>query len=207
MKSKPAVKMPDLVAVSKDTEKDRTAAGEQLAVVRSVAIVDAEDYKAAAQSIALIKQRFEEIDSKRRSWVDPLNGVIKSLNAFCKPALDFYSTAEREMKLKLVAYANAQAEAQDAAVEKMAKAKTPGDKKKLLAAIDASTVPRIGGVSMRTTWTGRVVDASKLPREYLVPNEALLKAATRSKNGDPKIPGWEAFPETIAAVSTTAADE
>lgn len=47
--------------------------------------------------------------------------------------------------------------------------------------------------SVRETWTFEVVDASLLPREYLMPNEARIKAVIAGKHGLMEIPGLRIF--------------
>lgn len=62
-----------------------------------------------------------------------------------------------------------------------------------MAAVAAAAPAKIDGVSMRREWSGEVVDAGLLPREYMRPDTAKLEATTKALGADPGIPGWRAF--------------
>lgn len=49
--------------------------------------------------------------------------------------------------------------------------------------------PKVAGFSRRTTWKAEVVDAAKLPREYLIPNQAALDGLAKATKGSVAIPG------------------
>lgn len=86
------------------------------------------------------------------------------------------------------------AEAARRSAEAAAAARKAEAERAAAAAAVAATVPaRLDGVSVRREWTGEVVDAGLLPREYMIPDTARLEAATRSLGADPGIPGWRAF--------------
>lgn len=63
----------------------------------------------------------------------------------------------------------------------------------------ASVAPEVKGQSQRTTFKARVVDVSKVPREYMVPNMDALNAIAKSTKGAITIPGVEMYPETTLA--------
>jgi len=65
-------------------------------------------------------------------------------------------------------------------------------------------IPPVVGQSSRTVWKARVVDAFKVPREYLMVNEALLdKVAGVTKGGAP-IPGVEFYSEQVMSARSKA---
>lgn len=78
--------------------------------------------------------------------------------------------------------------AQERGLEEAAK-----DHKATVRSIDSM---KISGA--RKTWTFKFVDATQLPREYLVPDPTLIRAAIR--NGVRAIPGLEIFEETSIAL-------
>jgi hypothetical protein len=53
-------------------------------------------------------------------------------------------------------------------------------------------LPKIEGISFPDTWTGEVVDASLIPKEYLTPDTDKLKAITKALKEATNIPGWKA---------------
>ena len=57
--------------------------------------------------------------------------------------------------------------------------------------------PVIQGVSTRTIWKFRIVDESKIPREYLSPNEVKLGAFARSTKGLVAVEGIEFYSQQI----------
>ena len=65
------------------------------------------------------------------------------------------------------------------------------------AVIVPSRVPRMAGVSPRETWKFRIIDESKIPREFLMVNESAIGAMVRSQKGQTRIPGVEVYPETV----------
>lgn len=53
--------------------------------------------------------------------------------------------------------------------------------------------PKVQGVTMRTRWKSRVVDAQAVPREYMVVNEKALDDIATATKGALKIPGVEFY--------------
>lgn len=58
---------------------------------------------------------------------------------------------------------------------------------------------KVAGVTTRENWSFRITDASKLPREYLVPNETAIRNVVRGLKGSTNIPGVEVFRDDIVA--------
>lgn len=61
--------------------------------------------------------------------------------------------------------------------------------------VSAAPKAKAAGTSYRTTWKARVVDASLIPREYLIPDEKMLAAMAKAAKGPSKIPGVEFYSE------------
>lgn len=74
------------------------------------------------------------------------------------------------------------------------------------AVVQAPTVVReqqkVAGISMRTRWLARVVNADLVPREYLVPNEQALNKIAEATKGSIKIPGVEIYGKSEVAASS-----
>ena len=191
---------PDRAALSA-ARADATEARGLLEAARSVEIASASDYAAAAETAAELRAMREAVEARRRSWVDPLNAVVRSINAAFKPAFDTLAGAERAIRDKIVAYSEAQSAAHEAAVREIAAAPTQAGREDAHARLSEAVVPRVEGLSLVETWEGEVVDAAKLPREYLVPDVRKLLEATRAAGGDPEIPGWRAIRKTGTRVA------
>ena len=58
------------------------------------------------------------------------------------------------------------------------------------------TIPKINGLAQRTTWTWRVVDINKVPRQYLKINDIAVNQVVRALREKSNIPGIEPYPET-----------
>ena len=52
-----------------------------------------------------------------------------------------------------------------------------------------ATAPKVKGISTRKKWSFEIVDAAKIPREYLVPNEVAIGGVVRALKGATNIPG------------------
>lgn len=60
----------------------------------------------------------------------------------------------------------------------------------------APTIPKVAGIKARINWKFRIVDASKIPAAYLMPNEVKIGQFVRdSKRAGEVIPGVEAYSE------------
>ena len=52
---------------------------------------------------------------------------------------------------------------------------------------------KVSGISYRDNWKFTIVDASKIPREYLIPDEKKIGAIARAMKGNIEIPGINIF--------------
>ena len=60
----------------------------------------------------------------------------------------------------------------------------------------APSVPKVAGIKARVNWKFRIVDASKLPRQFLMPDEVAIGQHIRAeKRAGEVIPGVEAYSE------------
>jgi len=63
----------------------------------------------------------------------------------------------------------------------------------------ASAPAKVSGLSTREHWDFRITDPSKLPREYLIPNEAAIRSVVKGLKGQTNIPGVEVFRDDVVA--------
>ena len=61
-------------------------------------------------------------------------------------------------------------------------------------------VARVKGVSSRTVWKFRILDETKIPRDYLLVNEQAIRAVVARTNGKIQIPGVEVYADQQVAV-------
>jgi DNA polymerase III alpha subunit (gram-positive type) len=62
--------------------------------------------------------------------------------------------------------------------------------------------PKVAGVSTREVWKFDITDASQIPREYLVVDEARIRKVVQALKGDAKIAGVRVYPERQIAAGS-----
>ena len=67
----------------------------------------------------------------------------------------------------------------------------------------AKTTPKVAGISLTKQWKYRIVDESKIPRQYMIPNESMIGSIVRNSKGVIIIPGVEIY--SVDSVSSRAA--
>jgi hypothetical protein len=174
-----------------------------LAFLEQVTITQSAEREFASNALAEVAQRHDIIDKKRLSWVGPLKAVTSDIDATFRPVTAALKRATEILKAKIGAYDVAQAQERDRLLKASAAALTQGQTS---VAMDAYVqaeqhVAADTGASSKIEWTGEVLDAALIPREYLMPNVAKLEAFTKALGTDPAIPGWRAF--QVAAVRTS----
>ena len=210
MKKKSAPIVPDLTIVAKATAAEAKESNELAAGVSSLVIDDDDSYRAGAELVASIKAHYEKVEGLRRSWVDPLNGVVASINKFFKPITTALERSEEVLKGKLSLFIESQSKERDrfiAAASKFSEAGKMTSASEMLASAGDCIVPKVAGLAVRETWDGFVDDPSAIPREYLVPDLKALLAVTRVRKGDTNIPGWKVEHRHNLAVSASTDDE
>ena len=67
-------------------------------------VTDVKSYEAAAENRKVCRHAKDRADAFRKSFTDPLNGVVKRWNAFFKPPMDTLMTGADIYEEKLLAY-------------------------------------------------------------------------------------------------------
>ena len=190
------------------------------------AITSTETYTEAGEHLKLIKAKTREFDELRKSLTKPLDESKKRIMDFFKRPVDFLSRAESSVKSAMLSWQREQerirreeeqrlAEIQRKEAEKLrkqaerAEAKGNIDKAEELkvksietqtiAPVVESKVEKISGILTKKIWKFRVLDITKIPREYLIPNEKILGELARATKGKFKIEGIEFYSENVIA--------
>lgn len=185
------------------TAKDAAAS---LDFIKGHTIETGAQFAGAVRMIAEIKSQWTAVDAKRKSYTAKLAEVVDQFNAEFKPPLEALKEAEKTLKEKLAGFAKARAEQRAALLLEAAEASEAGDRAKaeaLIAEAAGCEVPAVKGCSIRDVWTGEVVDAEAIPREYLIPDEKTLKALSKARKCDPGIPGWRAYPSPTVTITVS----
>lgn len=174
--------------------------------IKRLQIVNTADFAGAVRMVAQVKNKAEEVDAKRKEYTSKLAEIVDQFNGEFKPGLEALKEAEKTLKDKLAGFAKTQGERRAALLLEASAAAEAGDQAKaddLIAEAEGCEVPEVKGCSIRDVWTGEVEDPAVIPREYLIPDEKALKAVTKARKCDPKIPGWRAYPQPSVTITVS----
>lgn len=202
----PEVVLPKMgdVALAASTQSEE--ADEALELIRGIALRTNQELAGAVGVVAEMKEKRAAVDEQLKRFTAPLKGVIKDIEGFFKPAIKALDECEVLIKRKISDYTAGEAVQRDRLLADAGEAAQQGDAvaaRALVVKADAHLVDKVPGLSMREQWDGEVVDAEAIPREFLIPDVKALKALTRAKKCDPKIPGWRAHCGTTVAITTS----
>jgi len=186
-----------------DLDGEHAATVAALRELDTFTVTSDEDSAFAADLIREVRAKHKELDDRRKEVTGPLNGTVKTINGWFKPALDALENAEKKLKAKVALYMTEREKAAREALALAAAAQTAQEATAALAAAPApAAMPQ--GVSMRTVWRWRVTDAQAVPREFCSPDaariDAELRGALKDNEAPPEIPGVEFFQEAQMAV-------
>lgn len=180
--------IPATLTVNQPNALELTASKDKFTeLANSIVITDQVSLERAAKFLLDNKTEQKRLDEERRGFVDPLNKVVKDLNAKYKPISDALTSAESIVKGKISKYTaeqeriqrEAQAEAERKAEQqrqklevRAEKAEDKGDDHKaqslrdtaatVVAAAPAPVIHKVAGISTRKVWTAKVTDPMKL---------------------------------------------
>jgi hypothetical protein len=192
---------------------------------RTVEITDDESYKRAAEVLLQIKdlrrqidEAFDPIISKAHEAHREALGQKKRADAplveaegIIKPRIAAYiadinrKRTEEEARLREEERRKEEERRLEEAIKAEAAGQTEKAEEILAAPVSIAKVrptteaPRVAGVSIQKRWTYRIVDESKIPREYLSPDLIKIGAVVREFKGEAVIPGVEVFSEDNVA--------
>lgn len=183
------------------------------------------EYLTAAGILKTVKTKAAELDTLRKSMTRPLDEAKKRIMDFFRAPTEALDRMERTVKDAMVAFDREQERLRLAEEERLhklreaeearlaaatASAAAAGDLDALDSAIEqqqmaasapipvvSSATPQVAGISKRTVWRWRLVDLSRVPRDYLVLNETMVWELVRASGGAIQIPGIEVFSESV----------
>jgi hypothetical protein len=217
-KNPPAKRDPfDLKAVDKALEPFRNEIRRVLGEAKALEVTDDESNVQAAETLSTAKAIFKRIETKRKAIIEEPDGFVRAVNRVTKSLKDDLSEIEATIKPKMGRYAQeqerqrreaerrAQEEAKrlQAEAERRAKETNTEPVKVEAPAIPQKETPvrtAHGTTTTAKVWKHEVTDETKVPREYLMVNEAKVRQAV--KDGVREIPGVNIFQETQVRVRT-----
>lgn len=173
-----------------------------------IIVYDQPSYEAAGEILREIATVKKGIKAK---FAEPKKAAADAHKAICALENEFLAKVterENEIRQKMSAFYEAEQKRIAAEQERKrleaekqmqiaAEAEAAGDTEKAeiavaLAAMEESTVtvaPKAAGISMREVWSAEIVDITKVPREYLIPDMAALNALAKAMKRESTIPG------------------
>lgn len=187
---------------------------------KTIAITTPDTMATASQYLTGIKKRFKRIDEIRKEITSPLKDQVKKIDAMFNEQLEPLELVEGIIKKEMVRYQTEQeqiaqaeiAKQRKAAEEEQKKAQDEAKKKGMEAPVfvpkpimveqPANNVKTAGGATnFRKVWTFEITNPELIPREFLIPNEKLIRSSIVAAQGNIQIAGVRAFQETSVAVS------
>lgn len=192
------------------------AANTALEIAAQVEVSDASTAEAAKGQAVELKQIEAKIEDLRKNLVKPYNDRVKAINDTAKKISAPIEAGKKAIANKIVSWQTeermkAEAEAEQRRKDAEAEAErvrqndesTLEDVAKAEVKVEIASAPvKLSGamktISTREIWKFRIVDANKIPREYLQPNEVLIGSAVRG--GLRILDGVEIYSESSAVI-------
>lgn len=163
--------------------------------INKISIDTQEDYQAAAKLLSELKELGKLALGEQEKFTKPINELLKVTRSHFKPFFDKIAMLEEAKKAEMVAFLNKQ----EAEAKKLEKKFEEGGIKKVSTFMrkqeELQTTSEDAVVRRKKVL--KIVSEKKIPREYLVPNEALIMAALKDGKS---VPGCELAEEKIIAI-------
>ncbi len=206
----------------KEAQEKADEAASLLVIYTSLEVTTPPAYTAAGDDLKLLKSKWKELDALRKTMTKPLDESKNRIMEFFRGPLACLKEAQTAVSQAMVGYNQEQEKkrrleeeriraAQLKETARLAKladaAKGRGDTDKatqfeqrsedvaFAAPVVPTKVEKVAGLAMTKVWKHRIVDLSKLPRAYMIPNESLLGYTARTGRGLTPIPGVEFYSE------------
>lgn len=169
----------------------------------------------ASDALTRVRTFAKGIEEQRKIHLQPLNDYVKTINSRFATLKQPIEKAETHLLQQIQAYRNAlnvaakrEQQRQNRLAEKRAdRAEAKGIESPipeiiapLVMGAPKSMETDAGKISYRVDWKAEIVDASKLPREYLIPDEPKINAVVRASRGTIKIPGVRIYSVEVPIV-------
>lgn len=165
--------------------------GQALVAVREMTIKSPEDFEAGVELGNKIKLVYKAVTQRKEAITKPLNEALKSARELFKPLESDLDTAETELKKKMLDF---KADERKKAEEAQAKIEARVEKgtlkpetairktQEVQASVTDKTVATSTGAKATEKFVTEyvIVDETKIPREFLVPDMAKIKEAMKS---------------------------
>lgn len=199
--------MGEVEGISIGTDEDVEIAGYTLKTVKAIQKEVVSTFKPAIEQA---HRAHKAIIAAQNKYLNPLNKAEKKIKVAISNFVMERERKAKEEQRKMLEEARRKAaeEAQKAAEEALDKGdleraialeETAGDPKGfVIPGPAAPTKPKVPGLVTREDWKYEIVDASLLPREYLMPDERRIRKVVSALKSEAKIPGVRVWKEIIS---------
>ena len=165
------------------------------AIVPPAKITSQPTYNLARESLLKVKGIQKEIKKTKDSIIKPITEAVKKIRGHFAPAEKELADIEEHIKGGIVKYSEKlEAEQAKREIETEEKLENGVEMEKATELLH-NTTNKINAVKTRKIPKLRIIDKSKLPLKWLIPDEVKIKTALLAGE---KIPGSEIYYETIA---------
>ena len=174
-----------------------------------------DDLKPATDDLAIISKVLKGMEEKRKEYLKPFQDHIKETNEAYKFFMEPIEAADKITRGKMVIFKVEQqrkvAEAEKLNWDAIDLARRQAEANNGEFTIDIKPVPvpfapkltrtDMGKSGLIDNWKFRIIDLEKLPREYMVPDEAMLNSIAKKHHDNKQVPGVEFYNEPGLRVS------
>lgn len=197
MKPKQGIPVADEQQTNAIVQAETTAAGEMLKQFQQIEIDGQDDFGAVGELLTEIKRRSKALETARKEITAPMLDAKKKVDDLFRTPLDLLTRCEGVLKAKVQAYMRQR----EAEVLKQISDPAAADAAALVPAAAMATLPT--NMSERRVWTFEVVDASLVPRDFLLVDSEKVREAIKALGGENVvIPGIRIFQEKQLSVRT-----
>lgn len=162
-----------------------------------------EDASAATNDLSMMAVMGRDLEDKRTEYVQPLNTLVREMNTFFKTLSGPLDEANKTLRAKVEAYLGEQRRLQQAAEDlnrravELAREQAAANSGVFTVDVNPVPVPAaiktarggLGSAGLTDNWVYEVTDMDAVPRAYLMPDEAILKATAKAYHDKKLIPG------------------
>lgn len=161
----------------------RTKATKGLNAARDLQIISALDMTKATDLLGNIKLALKGVTQKKKEITDPLNLALGKIRELFRPIETSLSTAEIEVKQKMLEYqqkVDAQAKEDLEKIEEKVSSGEMTFSEANQSATEIQSMPttvesKKGSVTFKEIQVVKIIDESSIPREYLVPDMVKIR--------------------------------
>jgi len=174
-------------ALNDELEAQYKEAEDMLKELDGFEVVTQQDLENIAEVLVMVKGRRNWLETREKEITVPIHTSLKKVRELFEPSKTFWANAEVILKQKIAAAKLREACNTAQALQEAADAAGIGDSTTVAHATSRiTTVGDVPGISTQDRWNYKVVDASKVPRKYLMVDDAKLRAHCAMFKGDDK---------------------